>query len=376
MIVANPVYDVVFKYLMEDERIARTILSALLKQEVVEVHMRNNEYNNPLTDNLTIYRIDFGATIIDSKGQRQTILIEVQKTWVEAEVLRFRKYLSFQYANDANMTGNGRDIHALPMVAIYLLGHKVGGIEAPVVYVGHQVKDYYDNVVEGGAKDPFVESLTHDSIIVQIPRLHGKINNRLDKVLSIFDQTLKDGKDPHTIDIDAGAYHEDNDMQPIIRRLLEAAADSELRRKMDVEDEFLSVLKSRDEEIMHKDMQLAETKVAIKEATEKLGMTEEKLGMTEEKLGRAEEKLGRAEEKLGMTEEKLGRAEEKLGRAEEQRAQAEEQRAQAEERAERIMRNSVIALMEKKMSAEDIAAMLGIDVATVKQIAQGNVTTK
>jgi hypothetical protein len=27
MIVANPIYDIVFKYLMEDERIARTILS-------------------------------------------------------------------------------------------------------------------------------------------------------------------------------------------------------------------------------------------------------------------------------------------------------------------------------------------------------------
>lgn len=30
MIVANPIYDIVFKYLMEDERITRTILSALL----------------------------------------------------------------------------------------------------------------------------------------------------------------------------------------------------------------------------------------------------------------------------------------------------------------------------------------------------------
>ena len=30
--IANPIYDVVFKYLMEDERIARTILSALLQQ--------------------------------------------------------------------------------------------------------------------------------------------------------------------------------------------------------------------------------------------------------------------------------------------------------------------------------------------------------
>ena len=42
--VANPIYDSVFKYMMEDERIARTILSALLKKEVVEVQIRRNEY--------------------------------------------------------------------------------------------------------------------------------------------------------------------------------------------------------------------------------------------------------------------------------------------------------------------------------------------
>ena len=34
MKVANPIYDIVFKYLLEDERIARTILSALLKKDV------------------------------------------------------------------------------------------------------------------------------------------------------------------------------------------------------------------------------------------------------------------------------------------------------------------------------------------------------
>ena len=35
--IANPIYDSVFKYLMEDERIAKTLLSALLKKEVVAV---------------------------------------------------------------------------------------------------------------------------------------------------------------------------------------------------------------------------------------------------------------------------------------------------------------------------------------------------
>ena len=44
--VANPIYDVVFKYLMEDERIARTILSALLKKDIIRVEVRPHEYSN------------------------------------------------------------------------------------------------------------------------------------------------------------------------------------------------------------------------------------------------------------------------------------------------------------------------------------------
>ena len=32
--VANPLYDAVFKYMMEDERIAKTLLSALLQKTV------------------------------------------------------------------------------------------------------------------------------------------------------------------------------------------------------------------------------------------------------------------------------------------------------------------------------------------------------
>ena len=47
----------------------------MLKREVVEVHMRNNGYNDKLSDNFSIYRIDFGATVPDGKGQKQTILI-------------------------------------------------------------------------------------------------------------------------------------------------------------------------------------------------------------------------------------------------------------------------------------------------------------
>ena len=54
MTIANPIYDTVFKYLMEDERIARTILSALLKENIVNVEVRPHEYTNGQKEILSI----------------------------------------------------------------------------------------------------------------------------------------------------------------------------------------------------------------------------------------------------------------------------------------------------------------------------------
>ena len=191
--VANPIYDSVFKYLMEDERIARTVLSALLKKEVVEVQIRRNEYTNGYRDNISMFRIDFGARIREDAGALRLILIELQKTWLETETLRFRQYLGAQYANPENMVREEmRPPYGIPMVAVYILGHRVGHINVPVLYVNHKPYDYEGNEVTEGLPDPFVDSLVHDSIIVQIPLLHGQINNRLEKVFSVFDQTNKE----------------------------------------------------------------------------------------------------------------------------------------------------------------------------------------
>ena len=91
--IANPIYDSVFKYLIEDERIARTLLSALLKKEVVEVHVRRHEYTNGSRDKISMFRIDFAAQVRETDGQCHLVLIELQKTWLETETLRFRQYL-------------------------------------------------------------------------------------------------------------------------------------------------------------------------------------------------------------------------------------------------------------------------------------------
>ena len=268
--VANPLYDAVFKYLMEDDRIAKTILTALLKKKVVDVKIRRNEYAN-LTrrESISMFRIDFAATVLDEDNKPHLMLIELQKTWLPTETLRFRRYLALQYNNEENMLKEDHEKYAIPMVAIYLLGHCVGKIEEPVIYVNHYAYNYDGKKGEEGIPDPFVESLQHDSIIVQIPLLHGRVNNRLEKVLCLFDQTnVADNK--KVIKVDDKQFEGDNDMEYIVRRLQSAAADPDMRYQMNAEDEFFKELEARDSLIMEKDGQLKEKDGQLKEKDEML----------------------------------------------------------------------------------------------------------
>ena len=36
-IIANPIYDAVFKFLMEDKKVAKIFLSALLKKDIIDL---------------------------------------------------------------------------------------------------------------------------------------------------------------------------------------------------------------------------------------------------------------------------------------------------------------------------------------------------
>ena len=268
--VANPIYDSVFKYLVEDLRIAKILISALLKKEVLEVEVRKHEYTNGTRDNISMFRIDFGAKVRESDGSQHLVLIELQKTWLETETLRFRQYLGAQYANPDNIGKEESHEFGIPMVTVYLLGHKVGDIKEPIIYAVHKAYDYYGNEVTEGIPDPFVESLVHDSIIVQIPRLHGRVNNRLEKVLSVFDQTHKDKGNRQMLNIDEDNYEDDTDMMYILRRLLAAASDAKLRQDMNVEDEYFTAIENRDTAIMNRDKKIAEQDQYIAEQSNQI----------------------------------------------------------------------------------------------------------
>ena len=377
--VANPIYDVVFKYLMEDKRIARTILSALLKEDIIEVEVRPHEYVNDKRDGVSVLRIDFGARVRRNDGTEHLILIELQKTWLETETLRFRQYLGVQYDNPDNMLAGGE--HALPMVAVYLLGHRVGDIDEPVLYVKHKAYNYDEQPVTKGLPNAFVDSLTHDSIIVQIPLLRGRLNSkgegrspgksRLDRVLSIFDQSNGEGRNKRVFSIDDSLYTGDDDMEHILQRLAMAAGDAQMRQQMNIEEEFISAIERRDTEILHRDYELAKKNVLINEQQSRI---DEQQSQIDEQRSQIDEQQSQIDEQQSQIDEQRSQLDEQRSQIDEQRSQLDEQRSQIDEQKSMLakkdesLKKSILMLHAAKLSAEAIATNLDMSPDEVRRL--------
>jgi hypothetical protein len=251
-IIANPIYDTVFKKLMENRRIAKFFLSTILEQQVEEISVLPQEftYQTPkggkvrkkktgaAVEYYSIFRLDFMATILTGDGSRKKILIEVQKSWDVLDVMRFRNYLGEQYAKE-DVTDGQRTI--LPVTTIYILGTKLSEIECPCVKVGRTYIDMLNRKAIN-TKSEFIEQLTHDSYVIQAGRITDvRYKTNLDKLLSIFEQDyfIEKSSDVRK----EYPYHPDDENMKLITDVLyEMGADPEERKRIETEKEALRIL--------------------------------------------------------------------------------------------------------------------------------------
>ena len=297
MRVANPIYDVVFKFLMGDMRIARLILSKILDQEIETLEFKPTEFRKKIGLNLTVFRIDFSAVIRREDGSRKLVLIEIQKAKLPTDIMRFRKYLGGHYQDPNNVcpTDDGAEEKALPIICIYFLGHPLQHIESPVIKVE---RSYIDAVTqeELTGREEFIESLTHDSYIIQIPRLREKRRNDLEILLSIFDQSRQASDNRHFLDLNEEDYPEE--FRIVIRRLLKAAVEEDVCQTMDLEDDILDELESLERTILKKE-KVIENKERVIENKERVIEKKEKVI---EEQGKALTKAIQVLVDSGMTE--------------------------------------------------------------------------
>ena len=348
MEIANPIYDAAFKFLMEDSKAAKLIIGAITGFEIEEIELRPTEV---VTDSdglrqFSVYRLDLAAKVRTEEGQR-LILIEIQKAKFYTDVMRFRRYLGAQYASDENCReqtdpcGLTRN-KALPIFTIYILGHNLEQhSDIPVIKVGREYRDAATGKPLAG-KDDFIESLSHDSAIIQIPALRQRRRNRLEQLLAIFDQAQINLHDHHILNIEDESYPEE--YQLLLRRLAKAIAEKEVRQRMTVEDEIVSEFEIRD----RRENELREmAKEAIKKEKEAKAREDEE--RREKEAAKAREKEAEAREKEAEAREKEAKAREKEAEAREKEAEAREKEANAREAAALIE----IAELKRRLAARD-----------------------
>ena len=109
MIIANPIYDIVFKKLMEHRDIARGVLERILETKITEFDFASQEHTAATRDRqLTFFRLDFKARIKTHEGWKH-VLIELQKARLQSDVDRFRMYLAEEYRSvNEVLTKTGR----------------------------------------------------------------------------------------------------------------------------------------------------------------------------------------------------------------------------------------------------------------------------
>ena len=301
MIIANPIYDVVFKRMMENEKVSKFFIGTLLEQTIESIEVKPQEYTyegefdmsiptdvekyeNRIKERFSIwvYRLDFIATIKTDTGELKKVLIEIQKSNNEIDLMRFRNYLAEHYKKE-DTVNNEKVI--LPITTIYILGFILPEILSPCIKVERKYKDLiYKTTLD--IKCDFVEKLTHDSYVVQVKRITNRYSTRLDKLLSVFEQTnfvddkmiIKEFN--HSTDIE--------EVQIMTDILHYSGTNPKEKRKIEDEQEALrtinAMLEEKEKKYLKALQELNDSKKAFNEKDQELNQSKQTLNEKESEL--------------------------------------------------------------------------------------------
>ena len=352
MKIINPLYDLAFKYLMQNERYAKRVLSIILETEVYDVRLEQQEtILNEEERKLQLFRLDFRATLKDENGITRTVLIELQKSKYSTDIERFRNYLGMTYLSkyptykDLN---DGMDIvseprsryHGHPIITIYILGYKIEDLPYLAVTVN---RDVIDSVTKQKIEESsyFIEHLTHRSHILQVARLPEERRNKLEQFMSFFNQAWC-SSDNYIIELpDVPGGFED-----MAEYLNAALQDDEFRRKLEAEDQIDRAFRDKEQQFLQSEKRREEA---------------EKLKTEAEKLKLEAEMLKSKAEKREMEERTL---------KEEERRQKEEE-IKKREAAEFKLKTAIKNMHQRGFSIQEIAGSLGLEVDFVEEVVDG-----
>jgi hypothetical protein len=319
IVIPNPIYDVVFRYLMADYESALIVLSTLTNEKIIKLHLeplthperKGFTVKDPQSEQeISLFHLDFTATVELKDGSQELIMIELQKAAETGDIFRFKRYISqnFQhkrkeeFKNYKSQTVSiiDRPIRLVPVFILnFRIEHEINDLLIKVnrskigVFKNETLKQHND----------FIDHLSYDMLVVQLPNLHNikkedyeadEYKQKLYALLKLFDQEERFKDNEHRLRVMRKLLP--GFLERVINRLQAADRDNpDLEEAMLAEDEILKLLHRKENEIAFFKEELGQTK-------KELGQTQEQLDQTQEQLDQTQEQLDQTQEQLSITQ--------------------------------------------------------------------------
>ena len=312
-VIPNPIYDVVFRYLMQDYDSSMIILATLINEKITKLDFQpltfikkttTSEYNeqveqkinkhfekekqkiiaddniseldkkiaideisikDPVTGkDLKPLHLDFVAVIEKENGDEEMVMIELQKVSTGTDIFRFKQYIAENFQKKRKILKTDPDTEEeieieMPyrLIPIFILNFKIEDEISDLMIKTRQIKTGVFTDKEIDKRNEFIDHLSYELYVVQLPYLQ-----QIEK-LDLDNNEYKQKLFALLKLFDQRAKKTDNEyrlrlfrrifpgfLDRVIKRLQSADIDNpNLEKLMQAEDHYLKPLLQRDNKI-------------------------------------------------------------------------------------------------------------------------------
>jgi len=257
-VIPNPIYDVVFKYLMEDNESAKIVLSTLINEKIKKLTFEPISHTEKIKDpktekELKLFHLDFSAIIEKPDGSEELIMIEIQKANRASDIFRFKRYISanFQRKQEKEIinprTQAVERIHKpIRLIPIFILNFRIENEINDLLIKTNRIKTGVFKEKQLENNNEFIDNLSFDIWVIQLPNLNkidssyyenDEYKTKLYALLKLFDQEAQNQKNRHWLLLMKEIFPDF--LERVIKRLKAANIDNpDLEDQMNAEDEY------------------------------------------------------------------------------------------------------------------------------------------
>ncbi|MCU0288893.1 MAG: hypothetical protein MUF15_21175, partial [Acidobacteria bacterium] len=156
-------------------------------------------------------------------------------------------------------------------------------------------------------RSDFIECLTHNSYVIQVPSLHVELKTKLERVLSVFQQ---ENFIDETNRLKKYGYKvSDELLEMILRQLQKAAGDAELMKQLEEEEnalhEYEYTYRALAREVKRKQKDLAKKNKELEKKDKELDMSKKELSRKDKELDQHKKELSRHKKELSEHKKEL-----------------------------------------------------------------------